>query len=173
MVRVALNETIADVQFHFPQISQSQIIEKIESNDSELAIFLYRLGRNILLTIPHSTMLKHIHWIMREVCSCEIYFSNQIDVGFYLVHGIGTVIGSRNVIGKGFKIYQGCIIGHRLGQSRGVIIGDHVTVFAHSQILGDIQIGNHVTVDCLSLVIKDVPDKQKCVGIPARYEAIK
>ena len=93
------------------------------------------------------------------VCSCEIYYSTSIGEGFYIVHGEGTVIGSRHKIGKGFKIYQGCTIMHTLTESKGCKIGNNVTVYSHSQILGHIMIGDNVIIGAKSLVLKDIPNK--------------
>ena len=89
----------------------------------------------------------------------EIYFNNEIGEGFYVVHGQGTVIGSRNKIGKGFVIHQGCTIGHKKnGAGAGNIIGDNVTLYANSSIIGELNIGNNVTIGAHILVTKDVPD---------------
>ena len=96
--------------------------------------------------------------IMKDMCACEIYYSTSIGEGFYIVHGEGTVIGSRHTIGKGFKIYQGCTVGHTLKHSKGCEIGNDVTVYSHSQILGNVMIGNNVIIGANSLVRKDIPD---------------
>jgi serine O-acetyltransferase len=50
---------------------------------------------------------------MRKWCGCEIYFNNEIGEGFYIIHGLGTIIGSRNIIGRMFRIHGNCTIGHR------------------------------------------------------------
>jgi len=98
-----------------------------------------------------------IHWLLKELCSCEIYFNNEIAEGFYVIHGEGTVIGSRNKIGKGFKIHQGCTIGHKKnGEGNGNVIGDNVTMYCNSSIIGELKIGDNVVVGGHVMVYKNV-----------------
>lgn len=138
--------TFKDVRYHFPEISQDIVKNKVQSNSNELAIFLFRLG-SILYQKNLECLHSQIHWILKEVCSCELYFNNQIDEGFYVVHGEGTVIGSRNIIGKGFKIHQGCTIGHRKnGGGEGNRIGDNVVMYCNSSIIGQLNIGSNIII---------------------------
>lgn len=103
-------------------------------------------------------LLPQIHWLLKQYCSCEIYFNNEIGEGFYVAHGAGTVIGSRNTIGKGFIIHQGCTIGHKKnGGGAGTTIGDNVTVYANSSIIGALTIGNNVVIGSHLLVTQDLP----------------
>jgi serine O-acetyltransferase len=102
---------------------------------------------------------QQIHWLLKRCCSCEIYFNNQIEEGFYVVHGQGTVIGSRNKIGKGFVVHQGCTIGHkRNGSGTGNKIGDNVTLCAKSSIIWELNIGNNVVIGAHVLITKDILD---------------
>ena len=106
-----------------------------------------------------------IHWLLKELCSCEIYFNNEIDSGFYIIHGEGTVIGSRNKIGKGFKIHQGCTIGHRKNNvGNGNVIGDNVVLYANSSIIGELNIGNNVVIGAHVLVTENVSDDKIVVS---------
>ncbi len=157
-VNLAFQRTVADIQFHFPQLSENEIKQRIVSNNNELAVFLFRLG-HVLHQNEEENLKPQIHWLLKELCSCEIYFNNEINTGFYVVHGEGTIIGSRNKIGKGFKIHQGCTIGHKKnGGGLGNTIGDNVTLYANSSILGELQIGTNVVIGAHVLVTKDVPD---------------
>lgn len=153
----AFHKTVADVKFH-SKISDEEVKNRIITNSNDLAVFLFRLGE--ILHINNEEQLKpQIHWLLKELCSCEIYFNNRIDVGFNVTHGQGTVIGSRNKIGKGFIIHQGCTIGHRKnGSGAGNIIGDNVTVYANSSIIGELNIGNNVVIGAHVLVTKDIPN---------------
>lgn len=156
IIQIAFEKTVLDVNYHFPLLSVDEIKSKIETNENELAVFLFRLGREI-----HENNLNdlkfQIHWLLKELCSCEIYFNNEIDTGFYIIHGEGTVIGSRNKIGKGFKIHQGCTIGHRKnGEGNGNSIGNDVTMYCNSSIIGELKIGNNVIIGGHVLVTNDV-----------------
>lgn len=150
--------TLADVHYHFPDLEPQAVLSKVTSNSSELAIFLYRLG-STLRQLGLDALLPQVHGWMRSMCACEIYFNNSIGTGFYVVHGVGTVVGSRNVIGKGFVIHQGCTIGHRKnGQGAGSVIGDNVRMYANASLVGELTIGNNVTIGGHALVQENLPD---------------
>jgi len=165
LIERAFISTLEDVRYHFPDISNNEIIDRVISNSNELIIFLYRLGNIIYKQNLNSKLLSHVSFIMKQCCSCEIYFSNSIGKGFYPVHCVGTVVGSRNTIGDGFKIYQCCTIGHTEEENFGAVIGDNFTLYAGSKVLGDVNIGNNVTVGSHSLVLFDMHDNTKCLGI--------
>lgn len=153
----AFNKTIADVKYYC-DIPIEEIKKRIITNSNDLAVFLFRLGE-VLHNNNEETLKPQIHWLLKEMCSCEIYFNNKIDIGFNVIHCQGTVIGSRNNIGKGFIVHQGCTIGHkRNGTGSGNVIGDHVTLYANSSIIGELNIGNNVVIGAHVLITRDVPD---------------
>lgn len=156
IVAIAFDKTVADVQYHFSNLSTSEIESRIKSNSNELAIFLFRLGNELHLNNLEE-LKPQIHWLLKELCSCEIYFNNTIDVGFYIIHGQGTVIGSRNTIGKGFIIHQGCTIGHKKnGSGNGNTIGNNVTMYCNSSIIGELIIGDNSIIGAHVLVVNDL-----------------
>lgn len=162
-IETAFKKTCADVQYHFPELSAAEIQKRIVTNSNELAVFLYRLGRELHLN-HQDALLPQIHWLLKELCSCEIYFNNEIGLGFYVVHGGGTVIGSRNQIGKGFKIHQGCTIGHKKnGGGAGNTIGDDVVMYCNSSIIGELKIGNNVVIGGHVMVSKNVQPNEVIV----------
>jgi serine O-acetyltransferase len=158
VVETSLNNTIKDVKYHFPALENDEIVQRIKANNNELAVFLFRLGRELHLS-KLDTLKNQIHWLLKELCSCEIYFNNDIDVGFYIVHGQGLIIGSRNKIGRGFIIHQGCTIGHKKnGSGTGVLINDNVKVYCNSSIIGEIEIGENAIIGAHVFVTKNVMD---------------
>lgn len=48
------------------------------------------------------------------------------------------------------------------------MIGDNVSIFVNTVIIGDITIGDNVTIGACSFVNKNVPPDCTVVGIPAR-----
>jgi serine O-acetyltransferase len=167
MVSLAFEKTILDVKYHYPLLIPEDITNSIIYNNNELAIFLFRLGR-IFYNAGNQTAISITHGLIRCLCSCEIYFSNDIDEGFYLVHSTGTVIGSRNRIGKGFMIYQNCTIGHGFDDENGTEIGNNVTMLPYSSIIGSVRIGNNVVLGAYSFLKTDCDDNQILGGVPAR-----
>lgn len=169
----ALSLTLADVSYHYKNMTQDLLIERIINNQNELAIFLYRFG-NIIFNIDSlSQSLNTIHFLMKDLCSCEIYYSNQIGEGFYIVHGEGTIIGSRNRIGKGFKIYQNCTIGHRTQNASGNIIKDNVTCYAGVKILGENEIGSNTIIGANTVITKNLPANKVVYGNPLIIKEIQ
>jgi serine O-acetyltransferase len=167
LIQKAFDETVRDVQFHYPRVTEIHIQQSIICMHAELSIFLFRLGHQYFKKNDKS-VINFLHGLMRTLCSCEFYFSNEVGEGFYPVHGLGSIIGSRCKIGKGFLIYHNCTIGHIADEEKGCTIGDYVTVFPGSMILGDVTIGNEVVVGANSVVFSDVASKSVCAGNPAK-----
>ena len=164
IVKIAFEKTIKDVNYHFPNLSEEEIESSIKTNNNELAIFLFRIG-NELHVNKLEEFKPQVHWLLKELCSCEIYFNNEIGEGFYVIHGQGTVIGSRNKIGKGFKIHQGCTIGHKKnGTGNGNTIGDDVTLYCNSSILGELTIGDNVVIGAHVLVTTNIESNKIIVS---------
>ncbi|WP_296314970.1 hypothetical protein [Winogradskyella sp. UBA3174] len=152
----ALTKVVKDVNYHFPDTSEAIIIERIIANQNELVLFLFRLGSEL-----HKENQDHlkpqIHFLMKDLCCCEIYFNSTIDEGFYIIHGEGTVIGSRNTIGKGFMIHQNCTVGHKVnGSGNGNTIGNNVKMYCNASVLGSLTIGNNVTIGAHTMVNKNI-----------------
>ena len=87
------------------------------------------------------------------------------------IHHISGIIMSPEVkIGKNFTIYQGVTVGRvHSGKKAGVpTVGDNVTAFAGSKILGNIKIGDNVIIGANAVVLSDVPDNVTVGGIPAK-----
>lgn len=163
----ALNMTVEDVRYHYPDMPIEEVRERIICQHAELAVFLFRLGSEMFKKSNNDRRLSVLSGLLRDTCSCEIYFSNTIGTGLFIVHGVGVVIGSRNCIGKGFLIYQNATVGHLTDKQPGAYIGDNVTLFAGSQILGPVTIGDNVIVGGHSLVTSNIPHNAVCAGIPA------
>ena len=152
IIEISFNKACEDILYHFPNLDKENVRNKIILNSNELAIFLFRLGNEIHMRNLEN-LKPQIHWLLKELCCCEIYFNNKIDVGFYIVHGLSTVIGSRNHIGKGFVIHQCCTIGKRKnGEGLGCVIGDNVRIYANSSIIGDLEVGNNVIIGAHVLI---------------------
>ncbi|WP_320171770.1 serine acetyltransferase [Maridesulfovibrio sp.] len=166
IIKNAADQSVADSKYHY-DITAEEVFARISANRNELPVYLYRLGRILYEKTPDHPVLRCLHWVMREVCCCELYFSSKIDEGLLILHGLGTVIGSRNTIGKGLTIYQGCTIGHKKDDGKGSVIGNGVTMFANSLILGELTIGDNAVIGSNSLVLKDVPADCVAKGSPA------
>lgn len=113
----------------------------------------------------------------------DIHPGARIGSHFFIDHGTGVVIGETCKIGSNVKIYHGVTLGARSfvkdeeghiikGGKRHPDVGDHVTIYPNSTILGGkTHIGEHSTIGANVFLMQSVPpqslviyeEKQLCV----------
>ncbi len=96
----------------------------------------------------------------------EIHPGATIGEGFFIDHGMGTVIGETSEIGDNVTLFQGVTLGGT-GKERGKrhpTLADDVTVGADAQILGSITIGKGSVVGAGAVVLDDIPEYCTVVG---------
>ena len=81
-------------------------------------------------------------------------------------HPVGIIIGKNVRIGNDVKIYQNVTIGGMDGNYPS--IGNGVTIYAGSNIIGNVTIGDNAVIGAGSVVVKDIPSQAVAVGNPAR-----
>ena len=164
-----------DVRAKFPSSANDTAIlhdlpRLIQTDIATFAMLLYRLEHQLFISNPKNALLPFLSSLMRIRTGAELYYSTGIGPGCNIQHGVGTVIGPRNAIGKNFMIHQGVTIGQQRAWSPNekVIIGDNVILFAGAKVFGDITIGDNVWVGANALVIKNLEANGVYGGIPAR-----
>ncbi len=160
------------------------IIKKDPAMHSKLEVFLCSSGLHavIFYRIAHYLWKKNfkltarvISQLARFLTAIEIHPACEIGKCFFIDHGFGVVIGETTKIGDNVTIYQNVTLGGT-GKDKGKRhpnIGNNVIIGSGAQVLGPINIGNNVKIGSNSVVIKDVPDNQTAVGIPAHHFASK
>lgn len=103
---------------------------------------------------------------MQRTFAVEISPNAEIGKRLRFAHLPGIVIGGRTVIGNDCIIFQGVLLGQSHG--RFPVIGNNVTLCAHSCVLGGVKIGDNVIVLANSVVTHDVPSNSIVAGAPAR-----
>ena len=133
------------------------------------AILLHRIAHQFhcwgLFWIPHI-----IARLNRFITGIEIHPAAEIGAGFFIDHGMGTVIGETTQIGENVTLYQGVVLGGT-GKEQGKrhpTIEDGVLVGAGAMVLGPITIGARSKVGANSVVLKSVPPDSTVVGIPGK-----
>jgi serine O-acetyltransferase len=116
--------------------------------------FAHFLWRNRFLLIA-----RGVSHISRWFTGIEIHPGAKIGPGFFLDHGMGTVIGETAEIGRNVTLYHNVTLGGVSWKKlkRHPTLEDHVVVGAGAQILGPIRIGTHSRIGTNSVVVRDVP----------------
>ncbi len=170
----AIEQTIFDANVKYngrKEIrSEEELLELVQFEPTIEAVLLYRLEREIFIKDPANIFLPFLASLMHRRTGCEIYYSTEIGKGFNIQHGFGIVIGPRYKIGDYFTIHQGVTLGQKNLNSPNetISIGNHVTVFAGSTILGNLQIGNNANIGANSVVLSSVEENSVYVGSPAK-----
>ena len=120
----------------------------------------------------HSFMKKYFAKKMVRLYGIIASPYAEIGKGLRFVHPTSVVIGKHVRAVENLQLYQNVTLGGaRLGdvhKANQPTIGNNVTVFCGSAILGNISVGNNVIVAANSTLLKDTPDNAICVGSPAR-----
>ena len=102
--------------------------------------------------------------------SADISPSADIGKGFRMAHTVGIVIGGKTQIGDFFECFQNVTIGGRDREIQGrymPIIGNYVTAFSGSCLIGPIKIADGCQIGANSVLLDDVVNKNSViVGIP-------
>jgi serine O-acetyltransferase len=143
-------------------------------------LFLYPgLHAVWLHRVAHTLWRNDMKWLARFVSNVSRFFTGieihpgaQIGPGFFIDHGMGTVIGETAEIGANVTLYHNVTLGGVSWEKvkRHPTLEDHVVVGAGAQVLGPIRIGAHSRIGANSVVVKDVPSGSVVVGIPGRIK---
>lgn len=106
--------------------------------------------------------------VVRWLTGIEIHPGAKIGPGFFIDHGMGTVIGETAEIGADVTLYQGVTLGGTSLEKvkRHPTLGDHVVVGAGAKILGAITVGEYSRIGANAVVVKPVPPNSVVVGVP-------
>lgn len=121
--------------------------------------------------------LKPLYWIVyilhALVClltSVQLPIGTTIGAGFGIAH-YGTIVFSKRAkIGSFFTIYHGCTVGTNY-TGKAPVIGDFVTQYAGSHILGESHIADYCTIGANSVVLDLTSGHgDTIVGSPAKIK---
>ncbi len=111
-------------------------------------------------------------WLSTFLFGFECTPRCKIGKGLLIPHSHGTVIGAAE-IGEHVTIFQGVTLGAKFADlsyqtSSRPKVGNNVIIGAGAKILGGITIGDGAVVAANSLVLENVPDNARVMGVPAR-----
>ena len=88
--------------------------------------------------------------------NCDIDFCIDIPKGTKFEHyGQGVSIGGNTILGKGCHLHSNIVIGRKNDKSPK--IGNNVTIYPNSVIVGGITIGDNSIIGACSFIDKDIP----------------
>ena len=154
----------AKAQWNYGSVSRNTLL-KAAFTDGTFAMVVYRLmqaSQNAHLG-PLAMIFNKINVIFGQ---CTIGRNAQFGPGFVLIHSQGVVINTSVRGGSGVKIEHQVTIGAE--ERLSPVLGDDVFIGAGAKVIGACTIGSRVRIGANAVVIKDVPDGNTAVGIPAR-----
>lgn len=143
-------------------------IHKIRSRAELQGILLYRIAREYFLV--GNNLCDTYAALGRWLSGFEIYYSANVQEGFKINHGLGTVIGARSNIGKNATFHHGITLGDKAGGRPS--LKNNVLVYPGAMILGEVVIGNDCVIAANSVCMINVPDGATVAGSPAKIISI-
>ncbi|RJQ52619.1 MAG: serine O-acetyltransferase [Actinobacteria bacterium] len=131
------------------------------------ALWSYRVA-HWLYEHKRRLLARLISECARFVTGIEIHPGARIGEGFFIDHGMGTVIGETTEIGNNVSLYQGVTLGGT-GKEKGKrhpTIEDNVVVGVGATVLGSITVGKNAKIGAGAVVVNPVPPNSTVVGVP-------
>lgn len=128
---------------------------------------------NYLYWVSHLLYLQNeiqiaskVYYLNKMLNSVELFYAVELPNIWSCEHPMGGVMGNAKY-GDYFFYYQGCTVGgswHK-GELQYPVIGEHVTMFSNSKVLGNSHIGNNVVISANTYIInQDIPDNSIVFG---------
>lgn len=134
-------------------------------NTNVYAVFLYYLAHQIGSGGGY-TLADKIYYLNKIMNGVEWYWNAELPEHFVVEHPVGSVLGKASY-GDYFCIFQGVTVGANFkdDECRWPVLGDYVTMYANSSVIGSCRIGNHVILGANAFVFDDdVPDNSIVFG---------
>ncbi|APC05347.1 hypothetical protein AOC10_01785 [Polynucleobacter asymbioticus] len=143
------------------------------------SFFSPRFVHIVLIRCSHTLYIKN-HLNLAKVLSLLNFLIFGIEVpsclsigpGLVIPHPQGIVMGA-NVIGSNLTIFHQVTLGAKSLdfsydlKSRPIIL-NNVTISTGAKILGSVIIGNSCVIGANAVVLVDIPDNSRAVGVPAK-----
>lgn len=154
-----MGKAIYRAQRCFKYINSKYHINEINPlHADQYATFLYFLSNCLYNDFGDelNILCNKIFNVIRTTSSVDIFYKTKLPDIFFLAHPLGSVIGG-GIFSNYFLFRQNCTVGHNNGFYPK--IGEFVSMYPGSMILGNSIIGHNVVLSAGSIVIDEkVPD---------------
>ena len=129
--------------------------------------FLYFLSNEIFKNHGSNETSDKIYYLNKTMNSIDLYYQVELPEVFFWEHPVGTVLG-KGSYSNNFVVYQNCTIGSSWDHN-GTLhypkLGENVTMFSYSCILGKCNIGKNTIISSHAYIINtDIPDNSIVFG---------
>jgi serine O-acetyltransferase len=128
-------------------------------NSSQYATFLYFLSNYIWNKYGDSDLCDRIFYLNKALNCVDLFYQIDLPEVFYLEHPMGSILG-RAKYGKFLSVSQGVTVGKN--KMKTAVLGDFVTLFSQSMVIGECAIGNNVIISA-GTIVKDAIIPDNCI----------
>jgi serine O-acetyltransferase len=126
-------------------------------NSTVYAVFLYHLSHEIGLRGGSSELADKLYYLNKIMNCVEWYWNIELPEHFVVEHPVGTVLG-KATYGDYLCVFQGVTIGANFREKECLwpVIGNHVTLYANSSVIGNCHIGNNVIIAANAFLFNEI-----------------
>ena len=119
-------------------------------------MFVWYLSNQIFRSKGKNTISDKLYYLNKTLHGLDCMYDTKLPDIFLIFHGVGTMLGKAEYSNY-FVALQGCTIGSHKGKYP--IMGQGVSLTAHSSIIGDCNIGNNVSISAYTNIFQaDIAD---------------
>lgn len=123
--------------------------------------YLYQLS-HLLYNEEYTQIADKVYYLNKMLNSVDLFYAIELPKHWGCEHPLGSVMG-RAKYGDYFFFYQGCTIGGN--HENYPILGNHVTMYSNSKVLGKSHIGDNVIIGANTYIKDtDIPDNSMVFG---------
>ena len=123
--------------------------------------YLYQVS-HLLYKGGHSEIADKVYYLNKMLNAVDLFYAIELPEHWNCEHPLGSIMG-RAKYGDYFFFYQGCTIGGN--HTDYPVLGNHVTMYSNSKVLGKSHIGNNVIIGANAYVKDtDIPDNSMVFG---------
>jgi serine O-acetyltransferase len=119
-------------------------------------VFIWFLANEIWKQNSRNSVSDKLYYLNKTLHAFDCMYDTNLPDVFLIFHGAGTMLGKAEY-GNYFVALQGCTVGSH--KDKYPVIGQGVSLTAHSSIIGNCHVGNRVSIaSCTCVFEKSIED---------------